>query len=70
MTDPRTLAEAYHLAANWHDKNAAGCSAIADDEPRVSADARERARIAATHHRASAAGLRLAASAMIRKTLS
>lgn len=55
-------AEAYDIAAEWHDKQAASCDAIAKDEPRIGADIRERARQAATHHRASAAGLRLAAT--------
>lgn len=55
-------ADAYELAAQWHDKNAEGCIAIAKDEPRIDADTRERAKLAAIHHRASAAGLRLASA--------
>lgn len=66
MTTPRQLADAYYLAANWHDKQAASCSAIAKDEPRIGADIREKARVAAIHHGASAAGLRLAATNLLR----
>lgn len=69
MTDPRTLAEAYYLAAEWHDKNAAGCDAIARDEPRIGPEVRERANLAAVHHRGSAAGLRLAVSQHLRANL-
>ena len=69
MTDPHSLAEAYELAANWHDKNAVGCEAISSDDPRIDAEVRERARSAAIHHRGSAAGLRLAAVDLRRKTL-
>lgn len=68
MTD-RQLADAYNLAAKWHDKNAADCSTIADDEPRIGAEVRRRAAEAAIHHRASAAGLRLAAINLLRATL-
>ncbi|MFC5584410.1 hypothetical protein ACFPOD_04750 [Nitratireductor kimnyeongensis] len=57
-----TTAEAYELAARWHDKQAQGCREIAADEPRISAEIRERAREAAKHHAASAAGLRLAST--------
>lgn len=53
-----TTDEAYELAAQWHDKQAQGCRDIAADEPRISAEVRERAAIAAKHHAASAAGLR------------
>lgn len=60
--DRHRRAESYDLAAEWHDKQAASCDAIARDEPRIGADIRERARQAATHHGASAAGLRLAAT--------
>lgn len=56
------IAAAYELAAEWHDKNGRGCVAIAKDEPRIAEDVRERARQAAAHHYASAAGLRLAAT--------
>lgn len=59
MTD---LAAAYELAAQWHDKNGRGCVDIAKDEPRIAEDIRERAKWAAAHHYASAAGLRLAAT--------
>lgn len=55
------LAAAYELAAQWHDKNARGCEEIANDDPRIAPDIRERALVAAKHHAASAAGLRLAA---------
>ena len=55
-------AEAYEIAAQWHDRNAAGCRDIADDEPRIEADTRRRADEAAKHHAACAAGLRLAAT--------
>lgn len=66
MTD---LATAYELAAQWHDKNARGCREIADDDPRIAADIRERALTAAKHHAASAAGLRLAATEQRRRSL-
>lgn len=62
-------AHAYDLAAAWHDKQAAGCRKIADDEPRIGADIRAKARTAATHHAASAAGLRLAAINLRRASL-
>ncbi|MFU0504091.1 hypothetical protein [Pseudaminobacter sp. NGMCC 1.201702] len=55
------LAKAYEIAAEWHDKTAAGCRAIADDEPRIGADIRAKAKEAAKHHAGSAAALRLAA---------
>lgn len=61
-------AEAYEIAARWHDKQARGCADIASDDPRIAADIRERARVAAVHHRASAAGLRLAAVELSRRT--
>lgn len=63
---PLQLADAYFLAAYWHDKQAATCGEIAKDDPRTGADIRERARQAATHHGASAAGLRLAATQLLR----
>lgn len=69
MTTPRQLADAYYIAANWHDKQAASCSAIAKDEPRLGADIREKARVAAIHHGASAAGLRMAATEALRRNL-
>jgi len=63
MTDatPHDLATAYNLAAQWHDKQAAACRDIANDEPRLAKDIRDRAAQAAIHHGASAAGLRLSA---------
>lgn len=64
MTD---LATAYELAAQWHDKNSRGCRDIADDYMRVGPDTARRAREAAAHHYASAAGLRLAAMEWRRK---
>jgi hypothetical protein len=60
--DPHVLAAAYDLAAEWHEKQAVSCDAVAWDEPRIDATTRARAAAAATHHRASAAGLRLAAT--------
>ncbi|MEZ2132496.1 MULTISPECIES: hypothetical protein [unclassified Sinorhizobium] len=64
--EKRVTAEAYHIAAQWHDKQAAGCDDMAKDEPRLPADVRKRAAENAVHHRASAAGLRLSASALLR----
>lgn len=66
MTTPRELATAYYLAAQWHDKQAAGCEAMARDEPRLGPDIRARAAENARHHRGSAAGLRLAATGLER----
>jgi hypothetical protein len=63
-------ADAYEVAARWHDKQAAGCRAIARDEPRIGADIRSKAADAAKHHAASAAGLRIAAVELRRKELS
>jgi len=63
------LATAYELAAEWHDKNVRGCRDIADDYMRVGADVASKAREAAKHHAASAAGLRLAAIDIRRKAL-
>lgn len=51
----------YEIAAIWHDRQAKYCEDIADDEPRIGKDVRDRARIAAGHHRASAAALRSSA---------
>lgn len=65
-TTPTDLATAYNLAAQWHDKQAAACRDIADDDPRIDATIRAKAAQAAIHHGASAAGLRLAASQMVR----
>lgn len=59
---PAQLATAYELAAQWHDKQAAACRDMANDEPRLAKDIRDRAAQAAMHHGASAAGLRLAAT--------
>lgn len=52
----------YEIAAEWHDKQARMCKAIANDAPRIGQEVRERAKAAAIHHGASAAGLRLAAT--------
>lgn len=54
------LAKAYEIAAEWHDKHAKGSREIADDI-RVGEDIQAKARYAAKHHAASAAGLRHAA---------
>lgn len=54
------LADAYELAADWHDKHARGCREIAGDY-RVGKDIQAKSRMAAVHHAASAAGLRNAA---------
>ncbi|RWX22161.1 hypothetical protein EHH54_39400 [Rhizobium leguminosarum] len=64
--EKRTTADAYYLAAKWHDKQAEMCRAIAADEPRIGAEIRAKAAEAATHHGASAAGLRLAATQLLR----
>jgi len=64
-----TKSQAYYLAAEWHDKQAALCATIEADEPRIEARIRERAGEAARHHRASAAGLRLVAIEFRRKAL-
>ena len=69
MTTPTNLATAYELAAQWHDKQAEACRDIANDEPRIDATIRDRAAQAATHHGASAAGLRLAASQIRRAAI-
>jgi hypothetical protein len=53
-----TTADAYELAAQWHDKQGRLCQQIAADEPRIAEKDRERASVAARHHAASAAGLR------------
>lgn len=66
MTTPHDLATAYYLAAQWHDKQAAACRDIANDEPRIDADVRAKTAQAAIHHGASAAGLRLAATQLVR----
>lgn len=69
MTTPSQLATAYNLAAQWHDKQAAACRDIANDEPRIDATVRGKAAQAAIHHGASAAGLRLAASQIRRAAI-
>lgn len=69
MTSPSQLAASYREAAKWHDKNATDCEAISRDEPRIGPDIRQRASDAAKHHRASAAGLRLAATNLLRRPL-
>lgn len=53
-----TEAEAYELAAKWHDKLERGCREIANDEPRIEQAIRTKALAAAMHHAASATGLR------------
>lgn len=63
------LAEAYELAAQWHDKNARGCRDVADDYLRVGHDVAKKAKEVAVHHAGSAAGLRLAAIELRRKAL-
>ncbi|RJG46479.1 hypothetical protein [Mesorhizobium sp. DCY119] len=62
-------AEAYELAAQWHDKQSAMCKTVSRDEPRLGADIREKASYAASHHAASAAGLRHLAVTMRRESL-
>jgi hypothetical protein len=42
---------------------------MANDEPRLGAEVRARAAANAVHHRASAAGLRLAATGLLRSLL-
>jgi len=64
--DRRKRAEAYYMAAEWHDKQAAVCQEMAKDEPRLSAGIRAKAAANAVHHSASAAGLRLAATQLLR----
>lgn len=63
------LAAAYELAAQWHDKQAATCRDISNDDPRIDVTIRDRAAKAAIHHGASAAGLRLAASQIRRAAI-
>lgn len=64
-----TTAAAYDIAARWHDKQAAGCKAMADDAPRLGDEIRAKAAQNAVHHAGSAAGLRLAADQLRRKAL-
>ncbi|OOO25633.1 hypothetical protein [Agrobacterium sp. YIC 4121] len=58
-------ARGYELAAQWHDKQEKACREIANDI-RVGSHVNLKAAVAATHHGASAAGLRNAAAALIR----
>lgn len=58
-------ARGYELAAQWHDKQSKVCREIANDI-RVGSHVNLKAAVAATHHGASAAGLRNAASALMR----
>jgi len=58
-------ARGYELAAQWHDKQEKACREIANDI-RVGSHVNLKAAVAATHHGASAAGLRNAASALLR----
>ncbi|WP_107327203.1 hypothetical protein [Agrobacterium pusense] len=58
-------ARGYELAAQWHDKQEKACREIANDI-RVGVHVNLKASIAATHHGASAAGLRNAASQLMR----
>jgi hypothetical protein len=64
---PLQRADAYFIAAYWHDEQAAGCDAMAKDDPRLGAEIRKRAAANAVHHRACAAGLRLSATGLLRK---
>ncbi|MBO0129149.1 hypothetical protein [Agrobacterium burrii] len=59
-------ARGYELAAQWHDKQEKACREIANDAPRIDAPTRAKAAVAAIHHGASAAGLRNAASQLMR----
>lgn len=65
----RTKARAYYLAAEWRDTQAKGCEEMSKDEPRFTADIRGKAAANAVHHRASAAGLRLAATGLLRSVV-
>lgn len=47
-----------YAAANWHDYQADGFRKMSQDEPRLSSDIRNKAVQAATHHGASAVGIR------------
>lgn len=64
--DRRKRAEAYYLAAEWHDKQAAACKVMAEDSPRLDSAIMARAAANAVHHSASSAGLRLAATQLLR----
>ncbi len=59
-------ARGYELAAQWHDKQEKACRDIANDAPRIDATTRAKAAVAAIHHGANAAGLRNAASDLLR----
>ena len=61
-------ARGYELAAQWHDKQEKACREIAGDI-RVGAHVNLKAAVAATHHGASATGLRNAASYLLRKNI-
>lgn len=65
--DDMDKARGYELAAQWHDKQEKACREIAGDI-RVGAHVNLKAAVAATHHGASAAGLRNAASRLMRPT--
>lgn len=64
--DREEKARGYELAAQWHDKQEKVCREIAGDI-RVGRHVNLKAAVAATHHGASAAGLRNAASALTRE---
>lgn len=64
--DDTDKARGYELAAQWHDKQEKTCREIASDSQRIDAPTRAKAAVAAIHHGASAAGLRNAASALMR----
>lgn len=61
-------ARGYELAAQWHDKQEKVCREIANDI-RVGSHVNLKAAVAATHHGASAAGLRNAASELKRRNI-
>ncbi|PTV72152.1 hypothetical protein [Agrobacterium pusense] len=61
-------ARGYELAAQWHDKQEKACREIANDI-RVGSHVNLKAAVAATHHGASAAGLRNAASELKRRNI-
>jgi hypothetical protein len=62
-------ARGYELAAQWHDKQQMACRDIASDDPRIDVTTRAKAAVAAIHHGASAAGLRNAATDLLRKAI-
>lgn len=55
-----TTAQAYDIAADWHDRQARTFLSMAKDEPRIDGPTRTRAAEAARHHSGSASALRLA----------